>query len=148
VFSTASESLKRSSEILKSQLEAVGFEITINNLDFAAWLEKFNAGNFELIGNPTSYKADPFWYLKVRTNRHGPVFPETTQMEEQILSAPDQETYISLLQDYQRLQASLAWPNLSLAAEGMWVAYGPSWSAIDPPVSMDRSFLAKVAPSE
>lgn len=147
VYATASETLKRTTEVLEVQLEESGFDITINTLEFAAWLDKFNAGDFELISNVTSYKSDPYWYVKVRPNRHGEIPAELTAFEAQILGAADQEEYIALVQEYQQMQAATVLPNISLVAEGAWVASSPGWVVPEPPVSMDRSFLLRVVAS-
>ncbi|MGB4136543.1 MAG: ABC transporter substrate-binding protein [Microbacterium sp.] len=141
-YGTASEAQKRWVEVVQSQLAESGIRVTIESLDFAAWLERFNGGDFELLANFTSYKADPLWYVKIRPGRHGATPTALEGVEGKILSAPSQEEYISLIQDYQVQQATLSWPNISLAAEQARVAYGPGVTdASTPPVSMTRTFL-------
>ena len=144
VFATAPPEILRFAQVIQSQLKVVGINVTIVNGDFATWLAKFNTGKFAILANWTSYKADPIWYLKVRPGRSGTTPLEIAAMEAKIQGA-QQKDIPSLLSEYEKLQASVVWPNLAIAAEALWVATNRNVLGTSVENTMSRSFLTGVS---
>ena len=65
-------------------------------------------------------------------------------MEAKIQGA-QQKDIPSLLSEYEKLQASVVWPNLAIAAEALWVATNRNVLGTSVENTMSRSFLTGVS---
>lgn len=147
IFSTAPPHILRYVEVLQSQLKDVGIDAKIVNGDFASWLAKLQSGEFDILGNYASYKADPIFYLKLRPVQGGEPPAEIAAMEAKVQAAK-QEDVAGLLAEYEVLQAEHVFPNLGIATQKQWIAVRPGVGGVEIDNTMSRSFLANVTVQE
>lgn len=136
--------LDRFSELLKSQLAAVGIRVTIEANQNAVWLDKQNKANYEIMDNEYAFQADPIFYLMPRPGRQGPTPPEMASLIS-AATASDGASYTKQLQALQKMQDDLVFPDITVAARKAWVSHTAKVLSANPDPTLSRTFLSDVS---
>jgi peptide/nickel transport system substrate-binding protein len=135
--------LDRFSELLKSQLAQVGIRLTIEANQNAVWLDKQNKANYDIMDNEYAFQADPMFYLMPRPGRQGPTPPEMASLITAATSSGS-ESYTKELQNLQKMQDDLVYPDIAVVARNSWVSYTGKVLTATPDPTLSRSFLSDV----
>jgi peptide/nickel transport system substrate-binding protein len=135
--------LDRFAELLKSQLAEAGIRVTIQANPNAVWLDKQNKADYDIMDNEYAFQADPLFYLMPRPGRQGPTPPELDALITKAQSGPA-EQYTAQLAKVAAMEDDLAFPDISVVARNVWVAYGPKVKSAAPDHTLSRTFLGGV----
>ncbi len=101
----------RPAEVLRNQLKDIGLEIQVEQLQNAAWNERWEAGDFDMLTNGSVVDADPddghwnFYHSEGPWNTYGYSNPKADELLEATRRTPDPA---QRRQVFQELQAVLA----------------------------------------
>jgi hypothetical protein len=134
---------------LDSQLDAAGFQVTLDPLQVAAWLAETNTNaDFTLSWNEQTYYSDPYLYVGVPDYRHGPGkgnIPSALQaLTASALRANSVAAYEAGIVKVEQWEASNVYPTITLLALNQYVAYRAQLTGVSVPGSGSRDFLASV----
>lgn len=138
--------LDRFADIIKTNLAAIGIDVTIEANQTAVWLDKQNHANYDIMDNEYAYQADPLFYLMPRSGRQGPTPPEMAALIKKAQTG-QADQYAANLADLARMQDDLVFPDIAVAARKVWVAYTGrvDGKTVMPSSILARTFLAGVA---
>ena len=131
-------------EVVASQLEDVGLNVTIVNEESGVWLDRFVNGDFQMTNHHFVFGPDPFQYLRVRRGRNGPIPDELAALEVAVIAEPDPEARIVLLQQILAFQVDIVYPNVAIVAPNLWIAYRDGLENVNFDFTGRLSFLAEV----
>ena len=110
----ATSDTQRIAEVLRNQLSEIGLDVQFEQLQQAAWNERWTAGDFDWISNGSVADADPddghwnFFHSEGPWNTHGYDNPEIDELLEATRATGDQEERAALFQEIQAtLQADV-----------------------------------------
>jgi peptide/nickel transport system substrate-binding protein len=105
----ATPDTQRVSEVLRNQLADLGLDVQFEQLQQAAWNERWLAGDFDWITNGSVADADPddghwnFFYSEGPWNTHGYNNPEVDELLEATRATSDQEERAALFHEVQAI---------------------------------------------
>jgi ABC-type transport system substrate-binding protein len=117
-----SETYRRITEVLQSQMAEAGIRIRIEALETNVWLDKLVKANYDLTMTNPPYFSDPGLYVVPRAGRQGPTPPEL----QWALDRAEESAFDQLPAVYRQIQlieAELAYPFTGVVAENKWVVY-------------------------
>lgn len=134
---------------MQSQLDAVGFRVTLDPLQVAAWLEQTNTNaDFTLSWNEQTYYSDPYSYVAVPAYRYGPGkgnIPAALQkLTGAMLKAKTAAQYQAGIVSVEKWEAENVYPTITLLALKQYVAYRGHLTGVNVPASGSMEFLASV----
>jgi peptide/nickel transport system substrate-binding protein len=135
--------LDRFSELVKSELADAGIRVTIQANQNAVWLDHQNKANYDILDNVYAFTGDPMSLLSPRPGRQGPTPPQITALMNDA-AAGDPADYGQKLQQLERMEDDLAFPDITVAAPNALIAYGPKVGSAQPDPTLARQFLAAV----
>lgn len=143
-FSPASD---RFAQVLKSQLAAVGIDLTLQPVDTPTYLSRLGKADYGLAFNQYPYFSDPLLYVSPRPSRNGPVPGGVQQLVDQARAASTNAQYLRSIHDLSLAEDDLGFPNLVVASPTQFVAYRRSVSNVKVDFSISWLFLTKVTSS-
>lgn len=134
---------------LQSELDAVGFRVTLDPLQVAAWLEDTNTkADFTLSWNEQTYYSDPYSYVAVPAYRYGPgkgsIPAALQQLTGAMLQAKTATQYQAGIVRVEKWEAQNVYPTITLLALKQYVAYRGHLTGVNVPASGSMQFLANV----
>lgn len=134
---------------LASELDAVGFRVTLDPLQVAAWLEQTNTNaDYTLSWNEQTYYSDPYSYVAVPAYRYGPgkgSIPVALQkLTNAMLNAKTGAEYQARIVAVEKWEAENVYPTITLLALKQYVAYRGRLTGVNVPASGSMQFLANV----
>jgi peptide/nickel transport system substrate-binding protein len=105
----ATSDTQRVAEVLRNQLSDLGLDVQFEQLQQAAWNERWTAGDFDWITNGSVADADPddghwnFFHSEGPWNTHGYNNPEVDELLEATRSTGDMEERAALFQELQAI---------------------------------------------
>ena len=105
----ATPDTQRVSEVLRNQLSDLGIDVQFEQLQQAAWNERWQAGDFDWITNGSVADADPddghwnFFHSEGPWNTHGYNNPEVDELLEATRSTGNQEERAALFHEIQAI---------------------------------------------
>lgn len=136
--------LDRFADLVKSQLAQAGIRVTIQANQNAVWLDHQNKANYDIMDNVYAFSGDPMFLLSPRPGRQGPTPPEMTDLIKSAV-AGDPAQYGQRLQQLQRMQNDLAFPDITVVAPNAAIAYGAKVTSAQPDPTLARQFLTAVS---
>ena len=140
-FSPASD---RFAQVLKSQLAAVGIDVTLQPVDTPTYLNRLGKADYGLAFNQYPYFSDPLLYVNPRPSRNGPVPGGVQQLVDQARAATTNTQYLQSIRELSLLEDDFGFPNLVVASPTQFVAYRRSVSNVKVDFSVSWLFLTKV----
>ncbi len=140
-FSPASD---RFAQVLKSQLAAVGIDLTLQPVDTPTFLARLGKADYGLAFNQYPYFSDPLLYVSPRPGRNGPVPGGVQQMVDKARAATTNAQYLQIIRDLSLVEDELGFPNLVVASPTQFVAYRRNVSNVKIDFSVSWLFLTKV----
>jgi peptide/nickel transport system substrate-binding protein len=119
-----SETYRRITEVLQSQLAESGIRIRIEALETNVWLDKLVKANYDLTMTNPPYFSDPSLYVIPRAGRQGPT-PAELQWALDRAAEAGQEQLPDVYRQIQLIEAELAYPFTGVVAENKWIAFRP-----------------------
>lgn len=119
-----SETFRRITEVLQSQLAEAGIRVRIEALETSVWLDRLVKANYDLTMTSPPYFSDPRLYVVPRAGRQGPTPPELQWALDRAAEAPFDQLP-DVYRQIQLIEAELAYPFTGVVAENKWVAYRP-----------------------
>jgi ABC-type transport system substrate-binding protein len=135
--------LDRFAELVKTELAQAGIRVNIQANQNTVWLDHQNKANYDILDNVYAFTGDPMSLLSPRPGRQGPTPPEMTALMNSAV-AGDPAQYASKLQQLARMQADLAFPDITVAAPNAMIAYGSKVNSAQPDPTLARQFLTAV----
>lgn len=112
----ATSDTQRVAEVLRNQLSEIGLDVQFEQLQAAAWNERWLAGDFDWVTNGSVADADPddghwnFFHSEGPWNTHSYNNPEVDELLEATRATGDQEERAALFQEIQSmLQADVSY---------------------------------------
>ncbi len=108
----ATSDTQRAAEVLRNQLSDIGLDVQFEQLQQAAWNERWQAGDFDWLTNGSVADADPddghwnFFHSEGPWNTHGYTNPEVDRLLEATRSTGDMEERAALFQELQTILQS------------------------------------------
>jgi peptide/nickel transport system substrate-binding protein len=105
----ATTDTQRIAEVLRNQLSDLGLDVQFEQLQQAAWNERWQAGDFDWITNGSVADADPddghwnFFHSEGPWNTHGYTNPEVDRLLEATRATGDMEERAALFQELQAI---------------------------------------------
>ena len=105
----ATSDTQRVAEVLRNQLSDIGLDVQFEQLQQAAWNERWQAGDFDWITNGSVADADPddghwnFFHSEGPWNTHGYTNPEVDRLLEATRATGDLEERAALFQEVQAI---------------------------------------------
>lgn len=130
--------------VIQSQLAAIGITVTIDALQPAVWTEKFNAPDYDMSHNGYFGFANPYEFLRIRTNRTGPVPPALKALMDQLPQATTDAAFQELVSKIALEEANQAYPGIPTVARKGYVAHVAGLGNVIAPPDQTRQFLAAV----
>lgn len=130
--------------VIQSQLAAIGITVTIDALQPAVWTEKFNAPDYDMSYNGYYGFSNPYEFLRIRTNRTGPIPPSLKALMDQLPQATTEAAFQALVAKISTEEAEQAYPGIPTVARKGFVAFVPALGNVVPPPDSTRQFLAAV----
>ena len=143
-FSPASD---RFAQVLKSQLGAVGIDLTLQPVDTPTYLDRLGKADYGLAFNQYPYFSDPLLYVSPRPNRNGPVPGEVQRLVDQARAATSSARYIQAIRELSLAEDSVGFPNLVVASPTQFVAYRRNVRNVKIDFSVSWLFLTNVTAS-
>jgi peptide/nickel transport system substrate-binding protein len=135
--------LDRFAELVKTELAQAGIRVNIQANQNTVWLDHQNKANYDILDNVYAFTGDPMSLLSPRPGRQGPTPPEMTALMNSAV-AGDPTQYASKLQQLAKMQADLAFPDITVAAPNAMIAYGSKVNSAQPDPTLARQFLTAV----
>lgn len=135
--------LDRFADLVKSELAQAGIRVTIQANQNAVWLDHQNKANYDIMDNVYAYTGDPMFLLAPRPGRQGPTPQEMTDLINGAIGG-DPAQYGQQLQQLEKMQDDLAFPDITVAAPNAAIAYGAKVAAAQPDPTLARQFLTAV----
>ena len=105
----ATSDTQRIAEVLRNQLSEIGLDVQFEQLQQAAWNERWTAGDFDWLTNGSVADADPddghwnFFHSEGPWNTHGYENPDVDELLEATRATGDQEERAALFQEIQAI---------------------------------------------
>jgi ABC-type transport system substrate-binding protein len=134
----------------QSELEAVGFTVTLEPEQTAAWLSNAinSYANMTLTWNAFPFQADPALYVNVFSfeagTGKGTIPPELTTLTNKALAAPNTAAFEADLNAVESYEDSIVFPRLALLTVNNFVAYPKGTTGVSISPSGSTDFLANV----
>ena len=135
--------LDRFAELAKSELAQAGIRVNIQANQNTVWLDHQNKANYDILDNVYAFTGDPMFLLSPRPGRQGPTPPEMTALINQAQTG-DPAQYGQKLQQLEKMQDDLVFPDITVAAPNALIAYGSKVSSAQPDPTLARQFLTAV----
>ena len=140
-FSPASD---RFAQVLKSQLAAVGIDLTLQPLDTPTYLARLGRADYGLAFNQYPYFSDPLLYVSPRPGRNGPVPGGVQQLVDKARAATTNAQYLQSIRELSLAEDDFGFPNFVVASPTQFVAYRRNVSNVKVDFSVSWLFLTKV----
>jgi peptide/nickel transport system substrate-binding protein len=135
--------LDRFAELAKSELAQAGIRVNIQANQNTVWLDHQNKANYDILDNVYAFTGDPMFLLSPRPGRQGPTPPEMTALINDAV-AGDPAQYTQKLQQLEKMQDDLVFPDITVAAPNALIAYGSKVTSAQPDPTLARQFLTAV----
>ena len=135
---------------VQSELEAVGFKVTLVPEQAAAWIARTETKytDFTLGWNEAPYQGDPGLYTQPFDFEYGPgkgqIPPGLQKLLNTALDASSAAAFEADLNTVEKYEDSITFPSLPFLALKDYVAYSKDLSGVSVPLSGSTTFLANV----
>jgi hypothetical protein len=136
---------------LASELDAVGFDVTLGADQVAPWESQVLGGHYGVCWDQQSYYSDPYLYVAVPAYRVGAGIGYTPAALQALVNATLETksvtAYEAGINAISSWEASQVYPGITLLAESAYVAYRTDVSGVNVGPSQSTYFLASVKKS-
>ena len=134
----------RFAQVLKSQLGAVGIDLTLDPVDTPTYLARLGKADYGLAFNQYPYFSDPLLYTSPRPARNGPVPDAVQTLVDKARASTKNADYLQTIRDLSVTEDDQGFPNFVVASPTQFIAYRRNVSNVKLDFSISWLFLTKV----